>query len=257
MQSKGSDSQEIAFVTGGGSGIGLATVEAVLERGRRAIAADVSNANLEKVQARLAHHGDRLRCELLDVTNEAQILQVVETIEAEFGPITGLVNSAGIARQCECLETSTELFRQVLEINLIGSFVVSREVGKRMAGRGRGAIVNISSVSGLRAGYGRVAYGASKAGLISMTQVMASELAQSGIRVNAIAPGAVETALAKELHGPEFRAAWARLCPQERYSEPAEIASVIVFLLDDTQSSFITGETICVDGGYLAGAVRS
>jgi NAD(P)-dependent dehydrogenase (short-subunit alcohol dehydrogenase family) len=248
---------ENVFITGGGSGIGLATVEAILDRGWRAIATDVYAANLDHVQSHLAHHGDRLRCEHLDVTDEAEVVEVIERVEAEFGPITGLVNCAGIARQCECLDTSTELFRQVLEINLIGSFVVSREVGKRMAARGRGAIVNISSVSGKRAGYGRVAYGASKAGVISMTQVMASELAQNGIRVNALAPGAVETALAKELHGPEFRAAWARLSPQKRYSDPSEIASVIVFLLDESQSSFITGETICVDGGYLAGAVRS
>ena len=249
-------SLETILITGGGSGIGLATVEAVLDRGWRAIAADVSEANLDHTRTHLARHGDRLRCELLDVTREPDILRAVKSVDAEFGPLTGLVNCAGIARQVECLETSTELFRQVLEINLIGSFVIAREVGKRMAARGRGAIVNISSVSGLRAGYGRVAYGASKAGLISMTQVMAAELAQSGIRVNAVAPGAVETALAKELHGPEFRAAWARLSPQRRYSEPSEIASAVLFLLDDAQSSFITGHTLCVDGGFMAGGVR-
>lgn len=248
-------SKQTIVVTGGGSGIGLATVEAVLERGWRAIAADVSPASLEHVRTHLAHHGDRLRCELLDVTNEAEIVRIVQAVDDER-PLTGLVNCAGIARQVPCLETSTELFRQVLEINLIGSFVVAREVGKRMAARGQGAIVNISSVSGMRAGCGRVAYGASKAGLISMTQVMAAELAQSGVRVNAIAPGAVETALAKELHGPEFRAAWARLSPQKRYSEPSEIASAVLFLLDDAQSSFITGHTMCVDGGFMAGGVR-
>src|SRR5689334_3825694 len=97
--------EERVLVTGGGSGIGLATVEAILERGWRAIATDVSTENLAHVRTHLAPHGDRLRCEHLDVTDESEVVAVIERVESEFGPLTGLVNCAGIARQCECLET--------------------------------------------------------------------------------------------------------------------------------------------------------
>lgn len=172
--------------------------------------------------------------------------------EAEFGPITGLVNSAGIARDLPSLETSADLFRRILDVNLVGSFVVSREIAKRMCGRGSGAIVNIASVSGIRGNVGRVAYGASKGGVITMTQVMAVELASSGVRVNAIAPGPIETPLVREVHTEEVRAEWLATVPQARYGKPSDIAAAAVFLLDPAQSGFVTGQTLSVDGGFTA-----
>ena len=111
------------------------------------------------------------------------------------------------------LETSVDLFRKMLEVNLIGSFVVSREAAKHMRARGGGSIVNIASVSGIKGNKGRVAYGASKGGVITMTKVMAVELAPLGIRVNAIAPGPIETPLVQEIHTPEVRAAWMTTVP--------------------------------------------
>ena len=145
----------------------------------------------------------------------------------------------------------------MLEVNLIGSFVASREAGQRMRERGRGSIVNIASVSGVRGNSGRVAYGASKAAVIHMTKVMAVELGPSGIRVNAIAPGPIETPMVREVHTEKARAEWMRTVPQRRYGTPDELAGAATFLLDERKSSYITGQTICVDGGFTAAGIMA
>jgi NAD(P)-dependent dehydrogenase (short-subunit alcohol dehydrogenase family) len=124
-----------------------------------------------------------------------------------------------------------------------------------MGGRGKGSIVNIASVSGIRGNTGRVAYGASKGGVITMTQVMAVELAPLGIRVNAIAPGPIETPLVRAMHTEKARADWLSRVPQHRYGTPEEVAGAAVFLLDQRRSSFMTGQTLCVDGGFTAAGV--
>ncbi len=143
----------------------------------------------------------------------------------------------------------------MLEVNLIGSFIASREAARHMQERGTGSIVNIASVSGIRGNTGRVAYGASKGGMIMMTKVMAAELGPLGIRVNAIAPGPIETPLVREVHTEQVRAEWMRTVPQRRYGSPDEIAGAATFLLDERHSSFITGQTICVDGGFTAAGI--
>jgi NAD(P)-dependent dehydrogenase (short-subunit alcohol dehydrogenase family) len=253
------------LVTGGASGIGLAVVDAVFGRGWRAVAADVDPVKLEQARARLAATpapgGTKTDDSLvhfarLDVTDEAAVVDAIARWDAEIGPLTGVVNSAGIAADVPCLETSTALFRKLVEINLIGSFVVAREAARCMAARGRGSIVNIASVSGIRGNAGRVAYGATKAGVIVATQVMAVELAAAGIRVNAIAPGPIETPLIRDLQSDEARAVWMRAVPQHRYGSPTEVAEAAMFLLDDSRSSFVTGQTICVDGGFTAAGVH-
>jgi NAD(P)-dependent dehydrogenase (short-subunit alcohol dehydrogenase family) len=247
--------QETVFVTGGASGIGLAIVEAVLAKGWRAVVADRDERSLDRGRTALASSGDLVRFEALDIADEAAVVRSVATCEAEFGPITGLVNSAGIARDIPSLETGADLFRTILEVNLVGSFVVSREIALRMRERGAGSIVNIASVSGIRGNVGRVAYGASKGGVITMTQVMAVELAPLGIRVNAIAPGPIETPLVREVHTDQVRAGWLATVPQGRYGQPSDIAGAAMFLLDSAQSGFVTGQTICVDGGFTAGGL--
>ena len=244
--------QEAVFVTGGASGIGLAVVEAVLAKGWRAIVVDRDERSLDRSREALSASADRVRFEPLDIADEAAVMRSIARCEAEFGPITGLVNSAGIARDIPSLDTSADLFRRILEVNLVGSFVVSREIALRMRERGAGAIVNIASVSGLRGNVGRVAYGASKGGVVTMTQVMAVELAPLGIRVNVIAPGPIETPLVREVHTDEVRAQWLRSVPQGRYGQPSDIAGAAMFLLDPAQSGFITGQTLSVDGGFTA-----
>lgn len=242
--------QQTVLVTGGASGIGRAIVDAVLAEGWRAIVADLDPKALDRCREDLGPSNDRVRFERMNVADEDVVIRTIATCEAEFGPLTGVVNSAGIGRDVPAIDTSVDLFRKMLEVNLIGSFVVSREAAKRMRTRGAGSIVNIASVSGVLGNKGRVAYGASKGGVITMTKVMAVELASLGIRVNAIAPGPIETPLVQEVHTPEVRAAWMSTVPQRRYGLPDEIAGTAVFLLDSRKSSFVTGQTICVDGGF-------
>ncbi|MFL5193991.1 MAG: SDR family NAD(P)-dependent oxidoreductase [Microvirga sp.] len=242
--------QQTVIVTGGASGIGLAVVEAILAEGWRAVVADLEQRNLDRCRDVLSPSNNRVRFERMNVADEDEVVRTVAACEAEFGPITGVVNSAGIGRDVPALDTSVDLFRRMLEVNLIGSFIVSREAAKLMQVRGSGSIVNIASVSGVIGNRGRVAYGASKGGVITMTKVMAVELASLGIRVNAIAPGPIETPLVQEVHTPEVRAAWMTNVPQRRYGSPDEIAGAAIFLLDQRKSSYITGQTICVDGGF-------
>lgn len=244
------------FVTGGASGIGLAIAHAIVERGWQVVVADVEQGSLERAREQLLLHRGLVHYEQLNVADEEAVVNAIARCESEVGPLTGLVNSAGIGSDVACLDTTTTLFRTIVEVNLIGSFVASREAARAMRGRGRGAIVNIASVSGIRGNSGRVAYGASKAGVISMTQVMAVELAPVGIRVNAIAPGPVETPLVREMHTESVRASWLTAVPQNRYGTPDEIAGAAIFLLDDSQSSFVTGQTLCIDGGFTAAGMK-
>jgi NAD(P)-dependent dehydrogenase (short-subunit alcohol dehydrogenase family) len=248
--------RQIVLVTGGASGIGFASVEAVLAEGWRAVVVDRDRRNLDQSRETLGS-GSEIRFVELDVADEDAVARCIAAVEAEFGPLAGIVNSAGIARAAPALETSAALFREILDVNLIGSFLVSREAAKAMRGRGAGAIVNIASVSGVLGNEGRMAYGASKGGMITMTQVMAIEFARLGIRVNAIAPGAIATPLVEAMHTPEMRQAWMNAAPQRRYGTPAEIASAAIFLLDASKSGFMTGQTICVDGGFTIAGMMS
>ena len=242
------------LVTGGASGIGLAIAEAVLAEGWRAVIADRDERGLAAARERLGNRAEA-RFEILDVTDEAAVVALVARCEAEFGGLSGLVNSAGIGRDVPALETSAELFRKILDVNLIGSFLMAREAAKAMRGRGAGSIVNIASVSGITGNVGRTAYGASKGGVIVMTKVMAVELAPLGIRVNAIAPGPVDTPLVEAMHTSAARTAWTDAVPQRRYGTPAEIAGAAIFLLDPRKSGFVTGQTLCVDGGFTAAGI--
>jgi NAD(P)-dependent dehydrogenase (short-subunit alcohol dehydrogenase family) len=248
--------QQTILVTGGASGIGLAIAEAALKEGWRTIIADRDAKSLERCREELSQSADRTVFEILDVSDEESVISSIDRYASEFGPIGGLVNCAGIGSDIPALETSAALFRKILEINLIGSFVVAREIARHMQAHGGGSIINISSVSGIRGNSGRVAYGASKGGVINMTKVMAVEWAPKGIRVNAIAPGPIETPLVREMHTPESRAEWMHGVPMDRYGQPAEIAGTAIFLLDGTKSGYITGQTISVDGGFTAAGLR-
>ncbi len=240
------------LITGGASGIGRAISDSILALGWNVIIVDINPDNLKKCQDELQTENERVVYERIDVTNESEVNEFLNHVEKTWHPITGVVNSAGIGRDLPALETDLELFRNIIEVNLIGSFLVSQKVAKYFIQRGKGSIVNVASVSGIVGNSGRVAYGASKGGVINMTKVLAVEWAKHGVRVNAIAPGPIDTPLVEKMHTATARKKWTDLVPQNRYGSPKELAGAAVFLLDDTKSSFITGQTITIDGGFTS-----
>ena len=236
------------IITGGASGIGQATTALLLERGYRVAIFDLEGDALQATRKQYAGNGDVFFA-AVDVTNETLVGDMVADVDDNFGELTGLANCAGIAADKHVFDTSPELFRKILDINVVGTFIVGKEAARRMKGRG-GSIVNIASISGLRGSKGRSAYGASKGAIVTLTQVMAVDLAEHGLRVNAVAPGPIDTPMVEAVHTQPDRDLYHRYVPMNRYGKPDEIASVIAFLLDDSQSGYVTGEIIAVDGGY-------
>src|SRR3989440_10935857 len=192
-----SHAQRAAIVTGGASGIGLATVELLLAAGWRVAALDRDEAALTKLRNT---HGNNVRTGMLDVTDEAAVEAAVKENAEAFGRIDGVVNSAGIGLDKPVLDTSVAEFRKVLDINVTGTFIVARAAARIMKDQHSGSIVNIASIAGMRGSKGRAAYGASKGAVVNLTQVMAVDLARYGIRVNAVAPGPVDTPLVQAVH---------------------------------------------------------
>jgi len=234
----------VVLVTGGLSGIGAAVCEKLAAEGAVVIAGDLSTDVTEL--------GDSAVAPLkLDVSDAASVQNAVDAIVAKHGRLNGLVNSAGIAREQPFLETPIEAFDKIVAVNLRGSFLIGQAAAKAMRTTGGGSIVNIASVSGILGNSGRSAYGASKGGVITLSKVMAVDLAQFGIRVNVIAPGPVETPLVAQVHSAETRAEWGRRVPMKRYGSSEEMAGAAVFLLSD-ESSYVTGHVLTVDGGFVA-----
>jgi NAD(P)-dependent dehydrogenase (short-subunit alcohol dehydrogenase family) len=246
---------DVLLITGGASGIGAALFEAAIADGRIVVGFDINDEAIAAQQKRFATAGARANFTCVDIVDEAAVTRAVHEVEDDIGPITGLVNSAGIGREAPFLETSASMFRAILEVNLIGSFIVARQVAAAMVARSAGSIINIASVSGLVGNVGRAAYGASKGGIITLTKVMAVELARYGVRVNAIAPGPVETPMVRGMHSPETRQSWIATVPQGRYADPREIAGAVRFLLDERGSGFITGQTLAIDGGFSVAGI--
>ena len=241
---------KVLAITGGASGIGLAIAEAALADGWRVAVADRDEAALER--ARGALDPARTAFAPLDVTEEAAVESWIAGL-APSGRVAGAVAAAGIGADIPALDTPAELFRRILEVNVTRSFLFARAAARAMRDAGEGgAILLIASVSGLRGSKGRAAYGASKAAVINLAQVMAVEGAAHGLRVNALCPGPVETPLVARLHTPETRAEWLRQLPMRRYGTPDEMAPTALFLLDGRKSGYLTGQAVSVDGGYAA-----
>jgi len=244
----------VALVTGAGSGIGCATVARLLHAGWKVAAIDRDGRALTELAERIAKPR-RLFTQALDVTNEPATEKAIAMAGEALSRIDGVVNSAGIAADIPALDTPVDLFRKMLDVNVVGTFIVARAAARLMRNTGGGSIVNISSVAGLRGGKGRSAYGASKGAVIVLTQVLANDLARYSIRVNAVAPGPVDTPMAQAMHSERDRAQWLRHIPMRRYARPDEIANVIEFLLDGARSSYVTGEIVAVDGGFRGAGI--
>jgi NAD(P)-dependent dehydrogenase (short-subunit alcohol dehydrogenase family) len=246
--------ERVAFVTGAASGIGFATARLLLAEGWRVAIADRDAAALDKAAASL-DGGAKALAIALDITDEQAVHDAVARTERELGGLTGVLNSAGIAADVPTLDTKIDLFRRILDINVTGTFIVAQAAARVMRGRGGGAIVNLASVSGLRGNKGRSAYGASKGAVVTLTKVLATDLAQYGIRVNAVAPGPIETPMVKAMHTDADRALWNHYIPMKRYGTTDDIAKANAFLLDGDKSGFITGEILAVDGGFSGAGI--
>jgi meso-butanediol dehydrogenase / (S,S)-butanediol dehydrogenase / diacetyl reductase len=247
----------VAVVTGGARGIGLAVARWFLAREYRVALIDIDAHTLQRTEAELGAP-QRVLALHADVSKPDQVSQAMAAVDARFGRIDALVNNAGVAVFKPILETSYEEFRHVLATNLDGAFLCTQAAAPVMlrgVGQGRGgAVVNIASISGLRASTLRVAYGTSKGALIHLTKQQAVELGNAGIRVNAVAPGPVDTEMAKLVHTVAIRSDYHDVIPLNRYGTVDEIANAVGFLCS-AEAAYINGQVIAVDGGFDASGV--
>jgi len=246
-------SSPVAVVTGGARGIGLAIAQWFLNKNYRVAILDVNKKTL--LQTAQNYSDSKLFLALhTDVSQPQQVNEAVDTIEKHFGRIDAWVNNAGVAVFKPILQTTFEEWRYVLSTNLEGAFLCTQACAPVMLKTGGGSIVNIASISGLRASTLRVAYGTSKAALIHLTKQQAVELGNVGIRVNVVAPGPVDTEMAKLVHSVAIRSDYYDTIPLNRYGTTEEIAQAVGFLCS-TDASFINGQVLAVDGGFEANGV--
>jgi NAD(P)-dependent dehydrogenase (short-subunit alcohol dehydrogenase family) len=243
--------KRVAIVTGGGSGIGLAIAEKFTQDGIETVIVGRDEEKLKKAKAQLGEHCHPMIC---DVSNLPTVPALIEKVIAKFGQIDILVNNAGINMKKEFTEVTDEEFQQVITTNLCSVFAISREVVKEMLKKGSGSIINISSMA---AQYGLpkvIAYSASKTAIDGMTRAMAVELSPKGIRINAIAPGFIETAMtAKALNSdPERKQKVFARTPMGYMGKPGDIGDAALFLASDA-AKYITGVVLPVDGGNSIG----
>ncbi|WP_407491688.1 SDR family NAD(P)-dependent oxidoreductase [Pseudooceanicola sp. MF1-13] len=238
-----------AIVTGAARGIGLATTDVFLEEGRKVAMIDRDADELARVAA------DRANVVpiVCDVSDPDAVAQMAAKATAELGEVHALINNAGVADFGPIDDCDFATWRKVMATNLDGVFLCSQALAPALK-QTKGAIVNIASISGLRASTLRVAYGTSKAGVIHLTEQQAAEWGEWGVRANCVCPGPVRTKLAMAVHTQDIIDAYHDAIPLNRYGSEREIAEVICFLCSD-RASYVTGQQIAVDGGFQSTGV--
>lgn len=245
--------KKVAVVTGAARGIGLATTQKFLSEHWQVAMLDIDGEAQDQAHWALADPDNAVSL-CCDVSDPDQVAAAIADIAARFGRIDALVNNAGIAIFKPLMSTSLKEWSEVLAVNLSGPFICTQACVPVMLANGGGSIVNITSISGVRASTLRVAYGTSKAALVHLTKQMAVELGTQGIRVNAVSPGPVDTAMAKKVHTPDIRAEYHDNIPLNRYGSEQELAEAIFFLSSD-KASYINGTVVNVDGGFAAAGI--
>jgi NAD(P)-dependent dehydrogenase (short-subunit alcohol dehydrogenase family) len=240
----------LAVVTGAAAGIGLAVARRLGAAGLRVALFDRDAAALEA----LAPEPWMVERRVFDVADTASVAAGFAALEASHGPVGVLVNNAGVAAVHPFLGHPLEAWNSVMSINVTGAFLCGQAAARQMARTGWGRIVNVASISGVRASLDRAAYGTSKAAVIGLTRQMAVELARFGITANAVAPGATETEFVRRHHPPEIRVAFNAATPDGRYAAPEEVAETVAFLTSEA-ASHVNGVVLPVDGGFLASGV--
>ncbi len=235
---------KIAIVTGGLSGIGAAIAQRMMSEGATVVAADRSASETTPGSGEVAQIH-------VDVGDDGSVDTMVRAVVARYGRLDCVVNSAGIGSDIPFLQTTLETFDRIIAVNLRGTFIVGQAAARAMKETGGGSIVNIASVSGITGNAGRSAYGASKWGVVGLSRVMAIDLADFGIRVNVLAPGAVQTPLVDRMLPEEEARQWTAHTPLHRYARAEEVAGAAVFLCSG-DASFVTGHVLVVDGGFSA-----
>ena len=239
---------KVAVITGAAGGIGYATAEKFLEEGAKVMICDMDAARLEAAAERLSEKG-KVLWQALNICDKEAVDSMVKRTAEELGSVDILINNAGITKDAQFYKMDIEQFQKVIDVNLMGTVVMSKAVVPYMMEQKYGRIVNSSSVAALAGNFGQANYAASKGAILSMTRSMGKELAKYGITVNAIVPGAISTPMTNAIP-PEIRAEKASRFPSRRWGEAREVANAYAFLSSE-EASYINATSLTVDGGFL------
>ncbi len=240
---------KVALVTGGAQGIGRTIGEELTRAGAHVVLGDVNLEGAQATAEAINNNGGSASAIKIDVSNAAEVKQVFDFILKDKKPVDILVNNAGITRDGLMIRMKESDWNLVLDINLKGSFLCSQQAAKQMMKQKSGAIVNIASIVGVMGNFGQANYSASKAGVIGLTKTLAREVASRGIRVNAVAPGFIDTEMTRVLDE-AVRQKLIEQIPLARLGLPEDVARCVAFLVSD-KSSYITGQVINLNGGML------
>lgn len=246
--------KKVVIVTGGARGIGLAIVHRFIKEGYAVGILDNDELTLKRTMSQWHHQKEEVLGLVCDVSDEQQVHKSIDKMIAHFGRIDALINNAGIAIFKPALEMTFDEWSLVFATNLNGPFLCTQACVPHMMTSNQAAVVNIASISGVRASTLRIAYGTSKAALMHLTKQQAVEYGDKGIRVNAVAPGPVPTEMSVQVHSTDIKKAYIDAIPLARFGAPEEIANVVYFLCSE-EARYINGQILAVDGGFDAAGV--